>query len=223
MIQVVPAIIPYSKEQLDEEINKVAHFAKLVQIDVSDGVFTSERTWPYNGNDADFWNRLKTEEEGWPKWEDIDFEVHLMVKDPEEVVLDWINTGATAIVAHIEATNNFQEVIDLCKEKLVAIGIALKPSTDIEMIREFVDQVDFIQVMGSDMLGKHGASLDEKAILQIKSLQKLYPERIIAIDIGVSEDTEGILVSAGADKLISGGAILNSINPEQEFHRLESI
>jgi ribulose-phosphate 3-epimerase len=221
MTQVVPAIIPYSKEQLEEEIRKVVKFAPLVQIDISDGVFTPTKTWPYNGRDTEYFDKLRTEEEGWPRWEDLEFEVHLMVRNPEDVLLDWINTGAGAVVCHIEATENFQKIIDVCREHSVAVGIALKPSTDIERIEPFAEQVDFIQMMGSDLLGKHGVTLDQNAVVQIKRLQAKYPERIISIDIGVSEETESTLIAAGVDKFISGGAILNAENPEEVYRELE--
>ena len=114
MIQVVPAIIPHTKEQLEKEIKEVSKFAHLVQIDITDGIFVPTKTWPYNGRDKDFFEQLRSEEVGWPEWEDVNFEVHLMVKNPEEVVLDWIKTGATTIVAHIEATDNFQDSEDFC-------------------------------------------------------------------------------------------------------------
>jgi len=220
MTKVVPAIIPHTKEQLTEEIRKVAQFAPLVQIDITDGVFVPTKTWPYNGRDAEFFEKLKAEEEGWPRWEDVEFEIHLMVKNPEEVLLDWIHTGATTIVAHIEATKNFQKVIDICRENSVSVGVAIKPSTDNTLLEPFVSQVDFIQVMGSDLLGKHNIPLDMKAVEKIKSLRNLYLESIIAIDIGVTEETEDLLIDAGANKLISGGAILNSSHPEDVYDEL---
>src|SRR3989344_1178182 len=220
MIQVVPAIIPHTKEQLEDEIQRVAKFTRLIQVDITDGVFVPTKTWPYNGRDVDFFENLKNEEVGWPSWEDTDVEVHLMIKNPEESVLDWIKTGASTIVAHIEATDNFQEVIDLSREKLVSVGVAIKPSTDISRLAPFVSQVDFIQCMGNDLLGKHGVVLDPKAVLQIKELHKLYPERIIAIDIGVNEETMEELISSGVSKFISGGIILEASNPEEEYDRL---
>lgn len=222
MIQVVPAIIPHTKEQLEEEIKKVAKFASVVQVDITDGIFVPTKTWPYNGRDVDFFEKLKNEEVEWPGWEDVNVEVHLMIKNPEETVLDWIKTGASTVIAHIEATDNFQEVIDLCREKLVSVGVAIKPSTDINRLTPFVAQVDFIQCMGSDHLGRHDVALDKKAILQIKELHRLYPERIIGIDIGVNDDTAQELVSAGISKFISGGAIFEADNPEEEYKKLKN-
>ena len=223
MIQIVPAIIPHTKEQLEEEIKRVKKFAPKVQVDITDGIFVPTKTWPYNGRGVDFFDNLKSEEEGWLEWEDVEFEVHLMIESPEYSVLDWIKTGASTIVAHIEATDNFQEVIDLCRESMVSIGVAIKPSTDISLLEPFVHQVDFIQCMGSDLLGKHGVALEDKSISQIKTLHGLYPEHIIAIDIGVNEETMGKLISAGVTKFISGGLILNAENPEEEYERLKSI
>ncbi len=222
MTIVVPAIIPHTKEQLTEEVKKVSAFAPLIQIDISDGVFIPAKSWPYNGRDTDFFEKIKTEEEGLPGWEDTDFEVHLMVSKPEDTVSDWISAGAIGVVAHIEATDDFQKVIDICKEKMVSIGVAIKPGTDIARISPFVSQVDFIQVMGSDMLGKHGVELDMKAVEKIKILRSEYPESIIAIDIGVTADTKDILISAGVTKLVSGSAILDSDNPEEAYFELES-
>ncbi len=222
MTQVVPAIIPKIREQFEEEIKKVSSFAKLIQIDISDGMFTPWKTWPYNERDVEYFENLKTEVLGWPKWDELEYEIHLMVKNPEEVLQDWIHTGATGIVAHIEATDDFQKVIDICKENETSLGVAIKPSTDIERLVPFVDQVDFIQVMGSDMLGKHGVELEDKAVEMIKALREKYPSKTIAIDIGVNEDTKDILVEAGATKLISGGAILESADPEEVFEELSN-
>ncbi len=101
---------------MEDEINAVESFAKLIQIDICDGTFTSQKTWPYNFIDAEFFEELKREEIGWPKWESVEIEIHLMVRNPENICEDWIKTGASSIVAHIEATKNFQKVIDICRE-----------------------------------------------------------------------------------------------------------
>jgi ribulose-phosphate 3-epimerase len=223
MTQVLPAIIPKNKTQLEEEMNRVSTFAKLVQVDIADGTFAPVKTWPYNGQDTDFFDDIKKEDAGWPKWEHVDVEVHFMIDKPEEVLLDWIHTGVVSIVAHIEATENFQKIIDTCREYSVAVGIALKPSTDISRIAPFVEQVDFIQVMGSDNIGHHGVTLENIAVEKIKTLHEMFPERIISIDIGVTEETAKELVLAGATKLIVGSAILDADNPQQVFEDLTSL
>lgn len=223
MTQVIPAIIPETKKQLEEEINLVSDFAKIVQVDISDGVFTPVATWPFNGKDSQFFEDLKSEDIGWPKWEEMEIELHLMVEKPEEVLENWIHTGISAVVVHVEAVKDMQKIIDQCRTFEVALGLAIKPKTDVENLVPYVNEIDFIQVMGSDNLGRHGVELEDSAIEMIKKLHNLYPERIIGIDIGVTEETAEELVKAGATKLISGSAILHSDSPIRVFNYLKSI
>ncbi len=215
MTQVVPAVIPRNKEQMIEEIKKVSGFAKLVQIDISDGKFTPFKTWPFNGQDADYFAKLKTEEEGLPMWEEIDYEFHLMIQDPEEYVEGFIHAGANSIIVQVEAVKDLQKILDLCRQNEVSLGVAIKPKTDLDKITTIADQIDFIQVMGSDLLGKHGEPLDDRAVEKVKQLQELYPDKTIAIDIGVNMETRDLLVNSGVDKIVSGSFILNSDDPEE--------
>ena len=223
MTQVVPAIIPKTKEQMIEEIERVSGFADRIQIDISDGLFTRTQTWPYNGKDTDYFGDLKAESIGWPKWDNIDYEIHLMVQSPEIVALDWINSGVDTIIAHIEATPDFQNIVNICKKSEISLGIAIMPGTDSEKIKPFINDVDFIQVMGSDKLGNHGAELEEKAKEMIRKLHDQYPEKMIAVDIGVSEETAEELVSLGATKLVSGSAIFEAVHPEDVYNYFKSI
>ena len=170
MFKVVPSIIPNSREELEDQIELVAPFAQMVQVDICDGIFARPKTWPYNGIDVGFFDELKREETGWPKWENVEIEIHLMVQNPETVCEDWIKTGVTSIVAHVEATKDFHKVIDICRNYNVAIWIAVKPSTDVNSLASFVPQVDGIQVMGSDRLGEHGVELEKTAVEKLKLL-----------------------------------------------------
>lgn len=212
---VVPAVIPRNKEQMIEEIKKVSSFAKLVQIDISDGKFTPFKTWPFNGQDSDYFAKLKTEEEGLPMWEEIDYEFHLMIQDPEEYVESFIHAGANTIIVQVEAVRDLNKILEICKQNEVSIGLAIKPKTDLEKITTVADQIDFIQVMGSDLLGKHAEPLDDRAVEKVKQLQGLYPNKTIAIDIGVNMETRDLLVTSGVDKIVSGSFILDAKDPEE--------
>ncbi len=223
MTHVLPAIIPHNKTHFFDEVKIVADFASLIQVDISDGIFTPFKTWPYNDRDLEFFEALKKQDLGWPHWENVDIELHLMTKNPEETLLEWIHTGITSVVAHIEATETFQTVVDICRTHDVMIGVAFKPSTDISRIGSVAPHVDFIQVMGSDMLGKHGEELDLRVVEKIQTLRALYPQSIIAVDIGVTEETARELVHAGADKLVVGSAILEARNPSGVFRKLQSL
>jgi ribulose-phosphate 3-epimerase len=222
MTQVVPAIIPKDFKYLEVEINKVKDYASLVQIDITDGIFTKNKTWPYVGDTGEF-AKLVEEELGLPSWEDMDYEMHLMVEHPETVVEDWVKAGVSSIVVHVESITeeSMEAIIALCKAAEVLVGLAIKPSTQTGRLAPYGDRIDFIQCMGSDDLGHHGAELNPAIFGRLKELREIYPDMILAVDIGVSEETASELVKAGATKLVAGHAVFENGNIEEAIKNLE--
>ncbi len=221
MTSVTPAIIVKNFKQLEDKIALVKDYCDFVQVDITDGKFTHNQTWPYIGDNGEY-AQLATEEIGLPFWEEVDYEFHLMVEKPEETVADWIKMGASRIIVQIESTEKMQEIIDQCKASSVEIGIALKPSTDNELLAPFIEHINCIQCMGNDELGRHGAPLDVEVLEKIKELREKYPEMNIAIDIGVHQETVGDLIDAGVDTLVAGSAIFDAENIEAAIRDLEA-
>lgn len=211
MAEVIPAIIPENFSHLHDEVEKVKNFVQLVQIDIADGQFVKNRTWPYVGDAGEFEKMLK-EEMGLPFWEDVDYEFHLMIENAEQSLENWIKIGASGIVAQVEVVKDMEMISELCKANEVALGLSIKPRTNISEIVKHIDKIDFIQCMGSNDLGHHGAYLDETVFEKIKNLRQLYPNIPIAIDIGVNKETAAHFIEAGATKLISGSAIFDDGN-----------
>lgn len=211
MTEVIPAIIVKNYKQLEDRIIQVKDYCSFVQVDITDGKFTHNLTWPYVGDNGEY-VQLATEEIGLPFWEEVDYEFHLMIEKPEETVGDWIKIGASRIIVQIESTEKMQEIIDQCKAASVEVGIALKPSTDSERLAPFIEQIDCIQCMGNNELGRHGAPLDQDVLKKIKTLRETYPDMRIAIDIGVHTDTASSLIDAGVDTLVAGSAIFDTEN-----------
>ena len=74
-------------------------------------------------------------------------DVHMMVINPENLVESFAKAGADMITFHVEATNDVQSVIDLIKATGTQVGLSIKPSTKLEEIEPFYDQLDLILVM----------------------------------------------------------------------------
>lgn len=220
MIEVIPAIIIKNYKQLEDKVSLVKDFVDVVQVDIADGKFVHNTTWPYVGDEGELLS-LVSEEQGLPFWEDVDYEFHLMIEDPEAHIEEWIKVGASRIIVQYESVTKMQEIIDQCKGAQVEIGIAIKPGTDVSVLESYVSQIDCIQCMGNNELGRHGAVLDVSVLEKIKMLKEKYSDMPIAIDIGVHEDTREALVSAGADVLVVGSAIFDAENIEQAIRDLE--
>lgn len=246
-IEVVPAMLPEDFEHLKEEINfvknAVAVSAGYVQIDVVDGMFATSRTWPFNNQDLDKWETLKSQDEGLPGWDKVDFEIDLMVMDQLGVAHDWINVGVSRIIGHLESFDrsftdemtledytemsgrsdyNFDldqdelyKLLQLKDEFGVEVVMSLNPTTDNKILDPFLDQLDGVQFMGNDRIGYHGVELDEKVLTKIADLRAKKPELPIGIDIGVKFKTLPLLAKAGVTRFSSGSAILKSDDPKK--------
>ena len=96
MKEIIPAIIPKNFEDLEEKMSNVFKLVPLVQIDVLDGSLSQARAWPYQSPSRrdTFFDSIIKEEQGFPFWQDLEFEAHLMVREPDRIIADWINAGA---------------------------------------------------------------------------------------------------------------------------------
>lgn len=222
MIEVVPAIIPESFEEIAAKAAQVKRLVRRVQIDVADGSYAPSTTWPYDGDDTHM-DALAEEGEGLPFWDELEYEVDLLIKEPEHDIDRWIHAGIAAAVIHIESTDNPDIAIAKLKEMNVDVGIGIKPSTPNTELYKYIDSADFVQCMGNDEIGYHGVELDEHVFEKIREIRGMYPELPIAVDIGVNTETAPKLVEAGATKLVSGSAIFGSENIGETIEHLKNL
>ncbi len=227
-MEIIPAIIPQSLEDLKDKMSLVDGLVPVVQIDICDGRFVTSKSWPYVHDDDEDFKKILDEEEGFPFWESLDFEAHLMIHNPEDFVHDWIRAGAKRIVLHIESSDSLHDLVKNLRDEYgyvgdgavdIEIGIALKMETSNEELYPFLDKdengkslADFVQFMGIDHIGYSGQSFDEEVLNKISALREEYPEVIISVDGGVSDDTAPELKDAGANRLVAGSAVYESEN-----------
>lgn len=223
MTKVIPAIIPETFQLLRSEMGQVAELVDRVQVDVMDGRFTPEATWPYNeGREIERFNEIVAQERGFPHWKDVQFEIDLMVQKPEQVIGDWIKTGASAIIIHIDSTKRFSEIAEQLRERGVEVGLAILPSNQNSVVETHRKKIDFLQVMGNDKIGYHGVELDPLVYQKVEDLRDRFPDLPIGVDIGVDLQTAPKLVDAGATRLASGSTIYESDDLEEVITKLEN-
>jgi ribulose-phosphate 3-epimerase len=227
MIEIIPAILPTDLDDLRDKMASISGLAPLVQIDVCDGKFVPSKSWPYVKGGMEEFANIKAEEDGFPFWDSLDFEVDLMVRHPEAVVDDWVMAGAKRLVLHIESAPNILEIIEKLREEYgtakdesfgLEIGVALDiktPNEEVYEILDMIDQegdsiIDFVQFMGIDNVGFQGQEFDDQVLEKISDLRNVYPNIHISVDGGVSFDNAADLISAGTTRLISGSAIFES-------------
>lgn len=209
MIEIIPAIIAKSFEEVKEKIQLVEPYVKWVQFDIMDGKFVPNTTWS-EPQDLRSWK---------PK---VLLEAHLMIKEPEDQVEKWIEAGIKRIIFHIEATSDPHSVIKICRERKVEVGVAINPETpigNIESLLEFNSNVnvgvklqrsvDMVLVLGVSP-GFGGQAFKPEVLEKITALRETNPRLTIEVDGGMNPTTAKLAISAGANVIVAGSYVFES-------------
>lgn len=199
MVEVIPAIMPENLKDLNEKYSRVKEYVEIVQIDVMDGEFVLSKSFPYT----------ESERAGEIPSIDFDFEVDLMISNPENIIKNWIKAGAKRVIIHIESVPRIEDAF-LKIPSDIEVGIALNTTTPNEKIYPLIEKIDFVQFMGIEKIGYQRQDFDERVIDKIADLREKFPRVIISVDGGVNLETAPKLVGAGVNRLVSGSAIFES-------------
>lgn len=226
MSKIIPAILPQSFEEIKTKIAQVKHSAKLIQIDICDGVYVPSRTWPFIG-EKDIFEKILLQDEGMPFWQEVDIELDLMVKNAHKKFLDYIALGPTRMIFHLGAEDStfldFLKNLDEFYKHNLQIGIAINPTTEITLLLPFVPHIQFVQCMGIEHPGVQGAASDVRVFDQIKKLRQEYPSLPISVDGSVSFKNIDHFLGLGVENLVVGSAIFKTENPEETYLDLDDI
>jgi ribulose-phosphate 3-epimerase len=225
--KIIPALMPESFQDIHAHAALVRNHIRYMQIDIMDGNYVPEKTWPFfYKNDYDF-EDLQREEKSLPFWEDLDYEFDLMIERPEKNLNEWFALGASRLVFHMASIHDWEimENIDPVVRNFTKIGLALRTDDDIERACSFLDNgmFDYVQVMGILHIGYQGEPFLEEALDLIDFLRKKYPELQITVDGGVSEETIVDLMNAGANEFISGSAVFGGGDALENIRNLSSL
>ena len=210
MIEIVPAIIAKSYQELEEKVKTVEPYIARVQLDIMDGRFVDNET--IKGFDE--LGKLET---------DVMFEVHLMVKDPTEYVEKLLKIDKVdKFVLHIESEGNLNNLITMIHEDERQVGLALNPSTPNEFLAKHINSMDFVQFMTVDP-GFYGSPFVEDVLDKMTDFHYVHPTIPIQADGGIDGKTAQKVVEAGATLLVSGSYIFKSDDIDEAIHTLQRV
>jgi ribulose-phosphate 3-epimerase len=220
---IIPAIIPDSLEHLTLRLREIRDVVMRVQIDVMDGTYAPTTSWPYSGIDRDRFEAIRREDEGLPYWQDVEFEIDLMVQKPEDRIEEWALAGAACLIIHVDSTDALERICADCTERRIEVALAVSPSTDIEALAPYIESAVFVQCMGSDRIGRHGVALDPRTYEVVRTIRKRWPTIPVGVDIGVNEETIPKLIQAGATRFAAGSAVFGGGDAKHAFATLEAM
>ncbi len=203
-IQISPSILSADFSQLGKEIKRLEYAgADLIHVDVMDGHFVPNLTIGPPVIKA-----LK-------KNCKIKFDVHLMISPVHKYIEAYSDAGADIITIHPEATDNLSASISKIKKLKKKAGVSLNPETKVDIIQDFLDQIDLVLIMSVNP-GFGGQKFMPEVLDKIKLLKKIQRQNNLDFDIeidgGINFENSKIAIEAGANILVSGTTIFKSNN-----------
>ena len=158
------------------------------------------------------------------------FDVHLMVSNPFDMLIPFINAGANGISFHIEATESRftfppKILINMIKKNNLKCGLALKPKTPFSIIKKYLEHIDYIVVMSVEP-GFGGQSFISSTLDKISEIDSylneynLREDILIQVDGGIKLENYKSVIQAGADILVAGSQVFQSDNPIETINHM---
>lgn len=207
-IKISPSILSADFGRLNEDIKTVEEHSDYIHVDVMDGHFVPNLTF---GAPVVSW--IKSE---------IPLDVHLMIENPEKFIDDFAKAGANVLTVHYEAVEDLHGLLATIKEKGMRAGVSIKPKTEVEVLEEYLDELDWVLIMSVEP-GFGGQGFIDSALDKIKWLREHAPELDIAVDGGINDETARLCEEAGANVLIAGSYIFKADDRKEAIDLLRGV
>jgi len=138
------------------------------------------------------------------------FDIHLMIVEPERYVEEFIKAGADGVTVQVEACVHLQRTLSHIRALGARAGVALNPSTPLNVLEYVLDDIDLILVMtvNPGFGGQKFLPATLPKIKQVRSIVEATAHPIqIEVDGGIAAETATMAAQAGANVLVAGTSV----------------
>lgn len=151
-------------------------------------------------------------------------DVHLMIKDCDSYIKQFVEHGAWNITIHYEACTHLHRSIQNIKNNTCKAGVALNPHTPVFLLKDIINELDLVLIMSVNP-GFGGQKFIQNTYQKVEELRNLIIQKnsnaLIEVDGGVDLTNYKNLVNAGANALVAGNAVFATPNPTETIAKFK--
>jgi ribulose-phosphate 3-epimerase len=212
-MEIIPAIMPKSFDDIREHVERVFEYVDYVQLDLMDGEFVGAKTWPFFDKDKQSARELMDGKIKLPYADRLKYEFDLMVRNPETDLRKYVSLGASRLIIHANSVGDRELLISEISKLKVEWGIAFLATDNVREWSDAIEKSDFVQLMGIENIGYQGQPFDPRTLDQVLHIKQLKPNAIISVDGGITLETAHDLVQIGVTRVVSGSIVFGANNP----------
>lgn len=208
-IRITPSILNANREDLENEILRIAKVSDFIHLDVMDNIFVPNFTFDFDA--------AKEIIQSSP----IPIDSHLMVANVDEIAIAYAEAGSASVTFHVEAVADVKSTVKGIRAAGARASLAFKPGTKIDDYAQYLDEVDMFLIMTVEP-GFGGQAFMQEMLPKIRQARTLIGDRPIwlQVDGGISLETIEMAAEAGADTFVAGSAVFNAEYPEMMVQAL---
>ncbi|MBW3621461.1 MAG: ribulose-phosphate 3-epimerase [Actinobacteria bacterium] len=196
-----PSILSADFARLADEIAEVEPAVQWLHVDVMDGHYVPNVTIG------------PVVVEHLRKATSLPFDTHLMITDPRTYAPQFVAAGSESVTFHPEVDDDPLDLIDRLHEMGARVGVSIKPAQPLSMVEELLPHVDLLLVMTVEP-GFGGQSFMPEVLPKVREAAAWREANgasfRLEVDGGISVDTVGQAVAAGADTFVAGSAVFGA-------------
>jgi ribulose-phosphate 3-epimerase len=153
-------------------------------------------------------------------------DVHLMIQDPLEKIVDYVSAGADMITVHAESCMHIHRVLQHMgnlenandPQRGLVRGVALNPGTPLEVLDPLLEELDvvFLLAINPGWKGQKPAASTSRRVARVKEMAAAVNRRIfIGVDGGATRGNIAEVAKLGADIVVTGSAVYDAKAPAE--------